>query len=403
MSEGNGFRSWRSFADSDEVRLSDVWAKAVVQMALLQASESAEKEGTDQEAPFFEDPVSVFNDAVKKNGPSWWPKKLERVLISIRATPSGATTDTLGPHPLDPNSKDLGSTMFSNIIVQLMDGQGDPFSGSVNIQIKRASDKTSLGGWKRDDVYVGTKAKKKTLSGGGGDGNKDELFEYMAEKLKEKDAMMERMFSNSASVIGASASLVNATRGVNAAPPWMNGEDGSSPMWMAMMQAALGIGGALMGGQNPGKTIQQIMSQPVQNNNQMMIGNSSGNGNAGMLTDNGGQIGGTDQFLDGGQYDGFNVMEDDLLEDDFETLAEESDPEEDDEEEEEYEEDEEEDEEEERPRKKGLFSKRESSGESLKGKSPEEVAEMLESWIPEVKDKGKLQQLGLKLASKIMR
>lgn len=402
MSEGNGFRSWRSFADSDEVKLSEVWAKAVVQMALLQANDAVEKEGAvDQEAPFFEDAVSVFNDAINKNGPSWWPRKLERVLISIRATPNGSTTDTLGPHPLDPNSKDLGSTMFSNIIVQLMDGQGDPFSGSVNIQIKRASDKTSLGGWKRDDIYVGTKAKKKSISQGG-DGTKDELFEYMADQLREKNAMMERMFANSASVIGASASLVNATRGVNAAPPWMNGEDGSSPMWMAMMQAALGIGGALIGGQNPGKTIQQIMSQPVQNNNQMMIGNSSG-GNAGMLTDNGGgQIGGTDQFLDGGQYDGFNVMEDDLLEDDFETLAEESDPEDD--EEEDSEEEEEDEEEEERPKKKGLFSKKkDDSGESLKGKSPEEVAEMLENWIPEVKDKGKLQQLGLKLASKIMR
>lgn len=405
----SGFRSWSSFADSDEAGLETTWKRTIVQLALLQHGEVAKT--TDGPAPEFDDAVSVFDEAIAKKLLPWWPDKLERVTIRIRVTPVGQTTETLSPMPVDPNTKDLGKTMFINAIVNQLDGQGD-FDGAIQIQILRATDKSIIGQVKQE-VLIGTKAKKKKGGGSGSDDHDDQLDE-LRERDKRQMDMVERMFNNSAHTLGAAASVVQATRGVNPAPPWMqDGADGA-PLWFNLLNGAMQIGGAMLSGQDPKKQIQKIMSEPT---HPMLDGGPPSGGGGGrqhsppQLTDRGsgdeGATFGTDQFLEEGQYDGFHVVEADLLDDGFddEEEFEYSRSEYEDDDEDDDEEDEEEDEEEDRRKKKRSRKKKKESSNPLDEMDPNEVGKLVEQWVDKNigKHRGEIQGFGMRLAGKIMK
>lgn len=403
MSNNNGFRSWGSFGESDEAGLETVWKKTVVQLAMLQYGESDKaKEGGP--APEFDDAVAVFDEAVARKLLPWWPDRLERMTLRIRVTPLGQTTETLSPVTIDPNTKDLGRTMFVNAVVNQLEGQGE-FDGTIQIQILRATDKSIVGGL-RQEVLVGTKAKKKR-GGGSGSDDRDDVVDELRERDKRQMEMLERMFNNSAHTLGAAASVVQATRGVNPAPPWMqDGADGQ-PLWFNLLNAGLQIGGAVFSGQDPKKQIQKIMSEPT---HPMLDGGPqgrppSGGGNQGppQLPDYGPRetepAYGSDQFMEEGEYDGFHVVETDLLDDGF------------DEDDDEYvgrdyedDEDEDDEEDEERPRKKRKKEGR-GSGNPLDGLDPEEVGRVVESWVDKNYDKNKAQikGFGMRLAGKLMK
>lgn len=387
-----GFRTWKSFAEDEEGGLASAWAKAVVQLCLTQHFESAKVDSIG--SPEFDDPVLVFHEAAsKKKLLPWWPEKIERVLLKVRVTPTGETSDSSNPPPIDPNNQTLGLGSFVNQIVQSLERFGEEFSGDIEIRIMRATDKSVLGGFRKNELFVGVKPKKKRGSSGGE--TNDALTEFLLERDKETRADMGRMFAHSSNVIAASAAVVNATRGVNAAPPWMS-EGDANPMWMALVQGALGIGGSLLTGKNPADQIKQMMSEPV---HPMLGGEPSGRQGQGqnLLTDRGGKPSGptygSDQFLEDGEYDGFHVVEDDLLDDGFdEDFGDDDDQEW--EEDDDSEEEEEEDEPPRRSRKKG--------GGPLDGLNDEEVEQVVNKWM-DSKDKQTLRAIGTRLASKILR
>ncbi len=399
MGEGSGYRTWTTFADSDEVGLEATWKKAVVQLAIVQHGES---ERADEVAPDYDDAVSVFNDAVARKLLPWWPTRLERLLVKIKVTPIDQTTDTLGPTPVDPNNRDLGLNVFVNTVVGLLETQGE-FDGRVQLEILRATNKVRTGGFARE-VFVGSKSKKKGR--GGGSDDKDELIKSMVDREKRQFDMIDKMFGNAAHNLGAAASVIQATRGVNPAPPWMQDGEGGSPLWMSLLNGAMQVGGALMSGKDTKQQIRQIMMDPVH----PMVGGGQGQddgqaqsaGGAPQLTDHGSEYG-SDQFLEGGQYDGFRVVESDMLvEDGWEEDQQEQEQEQEEWDGEEYEEDDSEEDDPDESEEEDDYPRKKKSDDPFEGKSPEEVSALLEQWVDKNKgQKTKIMQLGMRLASKV--
>ena len=145
-------RNWDSFVSHDNVGAESAYQKAIVQLAVMQAIE-------EEESPEIDDEEEIFNNVAAGRAPEWWPKKLERVFVQIRATPAGNTTEQLGPSPIDPNNNSLGLTLFGRIIENLLGSTGDSFDGMVQINILRGKTRQKLGGIKAE-VFVGEALKK---------------------------------------------------------------------------------------------------------------------------------------------------------------------------------------------------------------------------------------------------
>ena len=211
-------RNWASLIDTEEIGLDDRYSAALCNLAAIQASEG---EAGKTEAPDIGDPDEVITQVTSGTPPAWWPTRLERLDILIRARPEGSTPENFGPHPLDPNttSGDLGLGTFTGMLKGMLEMAGTPFHGSIQIKIRRRQDKSTLGGWK-GDIYVGDKEPKEKGRKGRRSDDEDEHYQYMLEKLEKTDEAMMRMFTNSSNVIHASASAINAMRGANVAPPW---------------------------------------------------------------------------------------------------------------------------------------------------------------------------------------
>lgn len=386
MSE-KSFRNWKSFIESDEVGLDGLWMKSIVMLAQLQASDEDL-----EEPPEFDDPEEVFDLARKKRAPAWWPEKLERVSVKINRTAVEETPEMLGPFKIDPNDKSLGIGTFKNTLTAMLDDSSN-FDGHVKIEISRIEARTKIGGWS-SEIYIGDKKKKRRGESTSG----SEEIEELKKALERKDSQMERMFASSANVIQASAGVVNATRGVNPTPPWMNGGDESTPFWQTLMN----LGGVIAqsafgGGGTPKAQISNIMSTPV-SQHPMIAGPTIDQSQEQQ------QIGGRNQFLEQGRYDGFQYIEEEVVDDEYAEVEEEyewktkelGDAEEKEESEEDSEEESDEESEE-------LTEKKPKKKE----KSPDEMSdEELSAYIEKrakAMPKDKMMAFGTRLASKLMR
>lgn len=373
-------RTWESLLESDEVALDRLFEKTLVQLAATQAIESS---SPDDEPPSFDDARETFAQVCSGARPPWWPPKVDRILVTVLLDPVGKTTERLGPSPVDPNGKELGRRIFRSTVLNLLESGGNSFDGEVGIRLQRASDKQAIGGW-RGEVFVGEK-KKRGRRGEGGKDDRDETLGYLTEQLENRDkALLAAMHANTAGMHGAAA-VINATRGVNAAPPWMQeGDQSSMPMWMAMAQAAFGIIGNVAGGKPPASAIKELMSNQVQH---PMLPSSTP-----QLTDRGPPptTYGEDQFGSEGEYDGYRVEEDDLLDDEF-------DSEDDDDFDDEVDEV---DDEEEAPRSRRKKGGRENP---LEGANPEDVERWMNNYIDRHPEKrAQMLKVGTRLASKLM-
>ncbi len=418
-------RSWHAVVEHEGTGFDQVFENALINLATLQANEHLDEleakleegeEIPEEMRPAIEDPDEVIHMVVEGQKPAWWPRILDRLQIKITIRPNGTTPDPLTPHPLDPNNRDLGRTHFNNILKSLLESAGTPFEGSIQIQITRIKGKAFLNGW-RGEIYVGEKLKKKRGRDAGEDA-KDEMFDLMQEEHRRAQDAMHRMFGNASNVIHASGAALNAARGVNAPPPWMQGEEGDMPMWMMLANTAMQmVVGAGMQGQNPGQGAMQAGMQAMQHPVQRpgAIGGYQQPQLPGPGMQN--QLG-YNQYMQGqmapaqdGEYDGFDAHEDDLVDDGFddEDYFEHGDEdpneyyydEDEEDEENEDEEDEEDEEEDERPRRR---RRGRSSGNPLDGMSPADIQAALGDYIDKNQDKkAELQQLGMGLASKLMR
>lgn len=372
-------RSWASLVEHDDVDLNKVWETAIVHLAVAQACEQDQESS---EAPSFDDDRELFNQVCAGNKPVWWPRTLDRVMVTVNLSPSSSTPEKLGPAPIDPNGRDLSRRVFQSGLLNLLEANGSSFDGEVRIRLTRASNRTVIGGW-TGEVFIGEKNKKKRGARGDGGGRDADMLDYVTEQLEARDkVLLQAIQANTANLHGAAA-VINATRGVNAAPPWMNnGEGEGNPMWLALMQGAMGVIQSAMQGQSPANAIKNTMTQQVQH---PMLGGMPGAPQLPGPTQQQQQVSyGEDQYLDEGDYDGYRVADDDLLDDE---LAEEDDL---------YEEEEEE--EEERPRRK-----RGRKGNPLDGATPEEIERWLNDMIDNHPEKrGEMLKVGTKLASKLM-
>jgi hypothetical protein len=421
MSDISG-KDWGTILDSDDIELDQIYIRAICLLAATQATEHLEEleekgeEIPDGLRPDISDPEETFLAVLGSNAPLWWPNSLDRLEIKIVYTSRGHTKAKIGPHSFDPNVADVGKPSFTNLMRTLLEIAGTPFDGTLQIEIMRRRDKTKLTGW-RGDVYVGEKAKRKRGGSPERDDGKEEMWEYVVEESRRKDEAMQRMFANASNVIHASASGINAMRGANVAPPWMR-QDGSeeTPLWMVLAQSALqtvvqagliGQQGNQAAAQAGMQGMQQIMQHPVQSPGAL---NPYGDPQQPQphqqpqLTDRSRDLG-YDQYHDEGEYDGYYVAEDDLVDDDFDGDDEWYDEDDDGytEEDDGYVDDYEEDYEEEQ---QGHTSpqQRRRSGNPLDDMDPDELAQHLNSYIDNNQHRRtELRNLGMGLAGKLLK
>lgn len=410
MSEPVSARTWSAIVENESIGFDTIYEQIMLSLASLQANEkitTIEQEGEEippELRPVIEDPEEIIHLVLEDQQPPWWPHLLDRINIKVTLRPSGSTPEQLSPHPLDPNSRDLGKSHFLNILKNLFESAGTPFEGNIQVQIQRIRGKVHLGGF-RGNVYVGEKLKKKK-GGSDRDSEKDEMFELMLEEFRRSQDGMHRMFGNASNVIHASGAAINAMRGANAPPPWMNGEGGEEmPMWMHLAKGAMDmvIQANLGQPQSPAQVGMQMMQHPVQSPGALGAYGHQQPGHAPpqlpgpTAQDN---LGYNQYMQPEGEYDGYYASEDDLIDDDFE-----DDEFYEDEEERYFEEEEEEEddfEEESPPRRSARRSR--SSGNPLDGMSPAELQAALSEYIDNNQDKkAELQQLGMGLANKILR
>lgn len=405
-------RSWSAIIEDDSVDLTGIYDKAILMLAIKQADSTVDEfEARGEEVPEalrpqIEDPDEVLQMIQEGSTPEWWPKNLPRLMLRVSCHQEGETKENLSPHNIDPNGKrDFGRAVYVTLLKTMLEGQGEPFDGTVNIKLFLKNDRSYLSGWK-GQVYVGQKEKKsKKGRDGGFSDEKEEMFEYAKGEMERAHDGMHKMFANASNMLHASGAVINATRGVNPGAPWMQG-DGEEPMWMALLNMVPGIlanAGLVGNGGDPNAAANaaaQMLSHPVQTPGAL--------GQYGQPRQIQGPTAGAgyNQYQNtAGQYDGYSVHEDDVLDDGFEDedpyehYIDVDDEDEDDEEsdEYEYEEEEEEEEEEERPKKKR------GSGNPLHGLSPAELEKHLASYIDENKDKkAEIQRLGMGLVKKLM-
>lgn len=417
-------RNWPSLVDHEEIGLDDKYYAAICVLAAIQANEEeGEEEASAPDTSDVAELIEIITNTDKPN-PAWWPRKLDRIEIIIKVKPEGNTSENIGPHPLDPNtpSGDLGRGTFNSMLKGMLEMAGIPFEGSIQIRILRRSNRSVIGGWK-GNIFVGeTEKKEKGKSGkrGAYDDERDDLFDYLKERAEKQDEVALRLISNSANVIHASASAINALRGANVAPPWMQGGAGGEeePIWMTLAKGAADMvikAGLEDQGLSPGQAAGQMMRQPVrpqqprgQHYAQRQLPGPAP-----------GQDLGYDEYLDEGDFDGYRASEGDLIEDGFDDEYEDYDDldEEDDDEIDPYDagftdsgdafedpiyDDDLEEEPEEQPRRRSRRNQGRSSN-PLDGMSPEEVAKHMGEYIDQNPDKkGQIKNMAMGMAKKLL-
>jgi hypothetical protein len=261
-------KTWEALLSLEEIGLEDVFKKAACQLAAHQAASEPRTpvEGKEPEPIDVSEPLDLYEAIRRGEKPGWWPAKIPRFVVRVKFEAERMTPDTKQSPPIDPSAMaDLGLKAFIASVRQIADGTGTPFSGSVKIEILTAdSAKLWLGGTRRD-VYVGEKMKGG--KGGGGDGIGDAHNEYLVEQLKSRDDVLLKLYNGAAANLHGAAAVINASRGVNMAPPHMQGGPGDEgkPFWQELLMQAASIAGPLLGGA-PGAAMQAgaaMMTQPV--------------------------------------------------------------------------------------------------------------------------------------------
>jgi hypothetical protein len=344
------------------------------------------------------DANQLYLEVTQGTRPAWWPAHLDRVSIKIQASPDDDAPSQYGPVEYDPNKKDLGKAGFINVLKNLCESIGKPFFGTIEIRVTRKKDGKWLHGW-RGEVTIGQPRKRRGIDGE----DVDELTSRNdRHAAKTQDAMLQ-MFQMSSQVISSSAAALNAMRGANAPPPWMQQQEGQ-PFWQELLMAVPGIlsGAGLLPGGQAGAAVGQMAGQVLQH--PVPRGSITGPGVTGAYP---GQPMIPQQDLgyeaynsvEKGDYDGFEPNSEDVLDDEFHAQeysgAEAWDGESEGDEEQEEEEYEEEYIEP-APRRAAQIE------DPLAGKSTAEVTSMIERWIDQHPNRGEVRHAALRLARKVM-
>jgi len=257
-------RTWGHLLDLEPLGLKRAYRQAVVTMAAIQADSEAENlrkhppppPGPDEippppvPVPDLSDPLATFEACAKGDKPAWWPVKLHRMAVKINSRALNEAPTAITSAPFDPDAEALGETAFSAVTRQIADQIGTPFEGNIHIEIQCHTLQRTLAGF-RGQVEVGDQAHK-----GGDDGDDFISTEvtYLRKALRDRDAANIEIFRNASNVIHASAAAINAARGVNYAPPWMQGGEDDMPTWARMLLEAGQMAMEYWTGRNVGST-----------------------------------------------------------------------------------------------------------------------------------------------------
>lgn len=395
-------RSWSSLLDMPQFAIEPFYHHLVMNLAAMRFHETVEEgqiEGI--EAPDLSDSDGLYNEVAAGSKPPWWPATLDRMSLRITASPDDDAPAQYGPTEYDPNKKDLGKGGFINVLKNMCEAIGKPFQGTVEIRVTRKKDGKWLHGW-RGEVTVGQPRHKR-----GGGFEEGEVDEFTARNdrhaAKTQDAML-NMFSQSAQVISASAAAINAMRGANAPPPWMQQQGEGSPFWQELLMGAGQILLTTFGGGNTAQTAGQVAGQMFQH--PMPRGMMGGGGMAPGMPGPYGQPAmipqqdlGYDAYqAESGEYDGMEPQPEDVLDDGFQEQAysgseawEGDNEEEVAEEEDSYE----------MPQERDFRPSR-GNVDPLEGKSTGEVMTILENWIDHHPNRGEIRTAAMRLARKVM-
>lgn len=233
-------RTWSALVELESLGLITRYREAIVHLASQQVMDAAaQPDAPPLEAlPDLGEPDAIFEAVEKRSPPAWWPISLERIAIRVRTTPDEDTPDQYGPSALDPNLPDLGQKAFTGITRILCENAGVTFSGTLHIEILRSNPRRVLGAYK-GPVRVGSGLTRKKT----GDEEEEwvnQEIAYLRKQNRSVENVALETFKSSAAVIHASAAAINASRGMNVAPPWMQNQQQSEdmPLWMrAMLEA----------------------------------------------------------------------------------------------------------------------------------------------------------------------
>lgn len=236
MSHTPSAQSWSALV-LNEIGIEKFYASVICTLAV---HEHITNPGDDPGVPTVEDAEQIFNDLNSLNAPKWWPKHMGRIELSIRSTPEdGNGSETKGPVPVDPNTPDHGIGTFKSMLINLLDALGEPYDGTIEIRTRRLTTNEYLGTTKHK-VAVASNIRRESH---GGPLTSDRWVEkelrWQTDQREKSANHMLTMFSQASAVIGASAQALQATRGVNMAPPMEAPGDG--PMWQQVVLTGMQI------------------------------------------------------------------------------------------------------------------------------------------------------------------
>jgi len=378
----NYAREWEDLLEADDIDIDLLYAHAICAVAAQEATAAATKAPPGSEDPpgnsdddeeveeiDTSDPEDLYRSACKREAPGWWPTRLPRIALRLKIREQKLGPKTYPEQPFHPSGSDLGKKQFKSILKRICISIGIPFEGRIEIEIVRADDREWLGGW-TGRVNIGGKTNEEPG---------DREVDYWRKRFDQSIADQRHMFNGAANVIHASAAAVNAMRGVNVAPPWMQGgEQGDEmPAWVGYGMEALaiamrardkGVAGAMQAPrpriphlntagthhpaalrQLPGPTAYDLAGPPDE----------------GYIDDASDGYGG-----DQGDYDGLYAMDSDLLEENFSD---------------------------------GGYDHVDYSDDNpLTGLSPDQAGEVISEYIEQQPDKDEMRRVGMSLVPKIM-
>lgn len=210
------YADWSMLLDSEQIGLAHRYYSMLIQAA----NNTFAKEHPEEPLPDLDDIDSIIADLsdTKKNGlPSWWPDPCPRINIKIKLT-QGGVNYVYGPSIFEPRGSDTGFTTVKNIVNTLIKQAPVPFQGNLQIEFLLLSG-ASIGGY-NGNVRVGS---KKLI-----EGEEDEAWiggenAYLRKRFRESSEANLAMFNSSAQVIQASAAVIASTKGVGE----KEGDDGT--------------------------------------------------------------------------------------------------------------------------------------------------------------------------------
>ena len=212
-------KAWKSLINSKELGLDGLHAEALWTYARVLLEEEVKNGRLDEESKEeFEETtpsqgMELAKDFRKNQGPSWWPRNMGRIRISLSwISDKDGQEDDRPPITINPGKTEGGLPHVLQGLLQQLASIGSIFKGEINIEISRI-DKTD--GWlagRSVQVSIGQSVEEEK-SGGKGGSLSTEQTDYLFKKWQESMDVGISMLGGVSNAMHASAAMVHAAKG----------------------------------------------------------------------------------------------------------------------------------------------------------------------------------------------